>query len=421
MPPVAQDSSAAPAAAPAGRQVKLLLAGAAAVAAALLTPSAAAAAGGRRAGEAFVQAAPAAEGLLGRPDALPIAWKSQLFSAPATSAPPPPAAASGLRLFAAAACAVATAAAARARIALRAKGKPTTTSGIRVRKPKCNSLRHTSIATFEELTTSKRYEPLVFMFRRRFAVQRGGHITMASRTRRQSGHKYRDFSLHARMYRVIDWGRKKRGIFGTIETIEYDPYRNARICLVNYEDGEKRYILHAVGFFVGQQVIADEEAPIYVGNAMPLDKIPVGTQVHNIEMHPCRTKGGRLARAAGTSAIVLAKDEKWVTVKLPSSEVRLLKKECWATIGKVGRPEAQLIKLGKAGKRRQLGWTPHIRGTAKNAVDHPHGGGEGRSPIGHKFQKTPFGKCAIGLKTRSPRKPSTKLILIRRKKKSGRA
>mmetsp|Transcript_114075 Transcript_114075/g.285375 ORF Transcript_114075/g.285375 Transcript_114075/m.285375 type:complete len:421 (-) Transcript_114075:44-1306(-) len=408
-------------AAPAGRPGTLLLAGAAAAAAALLSPSVVAATGGQRAGEAFLNAVPVSGGLIGQPDTLSPTWRSQPPAAPAASAPPPPSAVGGLRLFAAAACAAAAAAAVRARVVLRAKGKPTTTSGIRVRKPKCNSLRHTSIATFEELTTSKRYEPLVFMFRRRFAVQRGGHITMASRTRRQSGHKYRDFSLHARMYRVIDWGRKKRGIFGTIETIEYDPYRNARICLVNYEDGEKRYILHAVGFFVGQQVIADEEAPIYVGNAMPLDKIPVGTQVHNIEMHPCRTKGGRLARAAGTSAIVLAKDEKWVTVKLPSSEVRLLKKECWATIGKVGRPEAQLIKLGKAGKRRQLGWTPHIRGTAKNAVDHPHGGGEGRSPIGHKFQKTPFGKCAIGLKTRSPRKPSTKLILIRRKKKSGRA
>jgi len=282
-------------------------------------------------------------------------------------------------------------------------------------------LRNCSIATFEELTTRKRYEPLVFMYRRRFATPSGKSIEMATRTRRQSGHYYRDKGLHARMYRVIDWARSKRGVFGTIETIEYDPYRNARICLVNYEDGEKRYILHALGFFKGQQVIADPDAPVYVGNAMPLDKIPIGTMIHNVEMYPGRKDGGRMARAAGTSAIVLAKDEKWVTIKLPSSEVRMLKKECYATIGKVGRPEAQLIKLGKAGKNRQLGWRPHVRGSAKNACDHPHGGGEGRSPIGHVHQKTPFGRCAKGLKTRNNRRHSTKLILIRAKKKSGRA
>jgi len=317
--------------------------------------------------------------------------------------------------FLAAAC-VATAL--RARVARRAKGKPQTTSGVRIRKPKNNALRNSSIATFEELTTRKRYEPLCFMFRRRFARPRHKPIQMATRTARESGHQYMQANRHARMYRIIDFGRTKRGMFGVIETIEYDPYRNTRICLVKYEDGERRYILYAMGFFVGQQVISSVRAPVFVGNAMPLDKVPIGTMVHNIEMHP--TNGGQLARAAGASAIVLSRDKRCVTVKLPSSEVRLLSKKCWCTIGKVGRTEHQLIKLGKAGKSRQLGFRPHVRGSAKNACDHPHGGGEGRSPIGHKHPKTKYGKCALGMKTRKPQTRSSKLILIRRKKKSGR-
>lgn len=321
-----------------------------------------------------------------------------------------------LPLFAAAAC-VAAALSRRANVARRAKGKPQTTSGIRVRKPKNNALRNSSIATFEELTTKKRYRPLCFMFRRRFCRPRQKPIHMATRTARQSGHKSGTANHDkARLYRVIDFGRTKRGQFGTIETIEYDPYRNTRICLVNYEDGEKRFILYAMGFFKGQQVISSPDAPIFVGNAMPLDKVPIGTMVHNIEMNP--GQGGQLARAAGASAVVLSRDDKFVTVKLPSTEVRLLSKKAWCTIGKVGRPEAQLIKLGKAGKSRQLGWRPHVRGSAKNSCDHPHGGGEGRSPIGHKHPKTPFGKCAHGLRTRS-RGRSDKFILIRRKKKSG--
>merc|ERR1719384_593046 len=151
---------------------------------------------------------------------------------------------------------------------------------------------------------------------------------------------------------------------------------------------------------------------------MPLDNVPIGTMVHNIEM--ASGKGGVIARAAGSSCLVLSRDDDYVTVKLPSSEVRMLPKGCWCTVGKVGRTEAQLIKLGKAGKSRQLGRRPHVRGTAKNACDHPHGGGEGRSPIGHKHPKTKYGKCALGLKTRMRNKRSTKFILIRRKKKSGR-
>eukprot|EP00929_Paragymnodinium_shiwhaense_P086424 TRINITY_DN4693_c0_g1_i1.p2 TRINITY_DN4693_c0_g1~~TRINITY_DN4693_c0_g1_i1.p2 ORF type:complete len:406 (-),score=45.61 TRINITY_DN4693_c0_g1_i1:134-1351(-) len=313
---------------------------------------------------------------------------------------------------------------ARGAITRYGKGKPQTTAGIRVRKPKCNALRNTSIATFEELTTRRRYLPLIFMYRRRFSRPKHKPIMMASKTARQSGHNFHTGDTapyqqrHARLYRIIDFGRTKRGIFGTIKTVEYDPYRNARICLVQYEDGEKRYILHAIGFFVGQQIISAEDAPVFVGNAMPLDKVPIGTMVHNIEMWPGR--GGQLARSAGNSAVVLSRDDANVTVKLPSSEVRLLPKKCWCTIGKVGRPEAQLIKLGKAGKRRQLGWRPHVRGCAKNACDHPHGGGEGHSPVGYKHPRTKFGNCALGLRTRRAGQMSEKRILIRRKKKSGR-
>mmetsp|Transcript_17885 Transcript_17885/g.39249 ORF Transcript_17885/g.39249 Transcript_17885/m.39249 type:complete len:403 (-) Transcript_17885:70-1278(-) len=305
----------------------------------------------------------------------------------------------------------------RARVARLGKGKPQTTTGVRVRKPKNNALRNSSIATFEELTTRKRYDPLCFMHRRRFARPRHSPISLASGTGRESGHTHKMEDKHARVYRIIDFGRTKRGMYGTIETIEYDPYRNARICLVSYEDGERRYILHAVGYFVGQQIISGTDAPIFVGNALPLDKVPIGTMVHNVEMNP--GDGGAVARAAGQSAIVLSRDDRYVTVKMPSSEVRLLDKRNWCTIGKVGRTEHQLIKLGKAGKSRQLGWRPHVRGSAKNACDHPHGGGEARSPIGHKHQMTPFGKCAKGLHTRKPGMASDKFILIRRKKKSG--
>jgi len=367
----------------------------------------------RQAGTAFSSPARGAPEALGQPLPRAGAWQ-------VASALPPVALQQRRPLlpFFSAAAATAAALALRARVRRQAKGKPQTTSGIRVRKPKNNALRNCSIATFEELTTRQRYEPLCFMFRRRFARPKHKPIQMATSTGRQSGHKYNKELKHARIYRIIDFGRTKRGMFGTIETVEYDPYRNTRICLVRYEDGERRYILYAMGFFVGQQVISSPDAPIFVGNAMPLDNVPIGTMVHNIEMNP--NQGGQMARAAGSSAIILSRDDQFVTVKLPSSEVRLLPKRCWCTIGKVGRTEHQLIKLGKAGKRRQLGWRPHVRGSAKNACDHPHGGGEGRSPIGHRHQKTTFGKCALGMKTAVHRRRSYKFILIRRKKKSGR-
>lgn len=362
----------------------------------------------RQASPAFVQTAPGVSTRLFQ-SSRPLAGQAEIR--PAAASPRPVA----LPIFAA----VCAASLLRSQVQRRAKGKPQTTSGVRVRKPKNNALRNCSIATFEELTCKKRYEPLCYMYRRRFARPRHKPIQMCTKTARQSGHKHHlgNAHSHARMYRVIDFGRTKRDMFGTIQTIEYDPYRNARICLVKYEDGEMRYILHAVGYFIGQEVISSGDAPIFVGNALPLDKVPIGTMVHNIEMNPMN--GGQIARAAGSAAIVLSREGDYITVKMPSTEVRLIPKDCWCTVGKVGRPEAQLIKLGKAGKSRHLGFRPHVRGSAKNACDHAHGGGEGRSPIGHVHPKTKWGKCAHGMRTRRS-SGSDKLILIRRKKKSGR-
>lgn len=372
-----------------------------------------------REGLAFMQTLPGAHRVAARPRVLAALRPARAFVAPEPAA----SAAKNRAVMPLCAALVAVAAAARRRalVARQSKGKPQSSSGVRVRKPKNNALRNCSIATFEELTTRKRYEPLVYMFRRRFARPKGKPIKTPAKVVRESGHKYTSSwhkGYHGRKYRIIDFGRTKRGIFGEITTIEYDPYRNCRICLVKYEDGEMRYILHAMGFFVGQQVIAAEDAAVFVGNAMPLDNVPIGTQIHNIAMHPWTP--GRIARAAGASAMVLSREGKYVTVKMPSTEVRLLHKNCWCTIGKVARTEAQLIKLGKAGKSRHLGWTPHVRGTAKNAWAHPHGGGEGRSPIGHKHQKNPFGQAALGRRTRKQNIKSTRYILIRRKKKSGR-
>jgi large subunit ribosomal protein L2 len=272
-------------------------------------------------------------------------------------------------------------------------------------------MRNSSCPTYEELTTTKRYEPLVYMYTRRFAKPKHKPIRMAIKGR-QSGRLAKDRSMK---YRVIDFARRKRGIYGTIETIEYDPYRNARICLVKYEDGERRYILHALGFFVGQEVISSEDAPCFVGNAMPLDNVPLGTQVHNIAMDVYGQ--GALCRSAGTCATVLSRDEKYVTFKLPSTEVRMLPRTCWCTIGRVGRPEHNLIKLGKAGKSAHMGKRPHVRGRAKNAADHPQGGGEGRSYTGYKFPRTRFGKCFFS-KTRKTNRRSDRYILIRRKNKA---
>ncbi len=218
---------------------------------------------------------------------------------------------------------------------------------------------------------------------------------------------------HKRAYRVIDFKRDKIGIQGTVMTIEYDPNRNVRICLVNYIDGEKRYILCPEGLNVGDKIISGPEVDIQTGNALPLDAIPLGAMVHNIELRP--GLGGKMARSAGNAAQVMAKEGNYVTVKLPSSEMRMVRKDCYATIGVLGNSEYKNLSTGKAGRTRYLGIKPTVRGVTMNPVDHPHGGGEGKTGPGGN-PKTPWGKPALGYKTRNQKKASSKLIVRRRKK-----
>ena len=218
---------------------------------------------------------------------------------------------------------------------------------------------------------------------------------------------------HKKLYREIDFSRTKLGIPAKVTNIEYDPNRNARIALVGYLDGEKRYILQPLGLKIGETILSSPEAPITIGNCLPLTNIPLGTEVHNVELHPGR--GGQLVRAAGTVAQIVAKEGKWVTLRLPSGEVRLVSQNCWATIGRVGNVDAFNLTLGKAGRKRWLGRRPHVRGSAMNPVDHPHGGGEGRAPIGRARPVSPWGKPALGAKTRKRKKFSAALILQRRK------
>lgn len=216
-----------------------------------------------------------------------------------------------------------------------------------------------------------------------------------------------------RYYRIIDFKRNKVDSIGTVETIEYDPNRNAHISLVKYEDGEKRYILHPLNLAIGDKVIASAQAEIQVGNALPLSVIPVGIEVHNIELYP--GQGGAMVRGAGTFATVVAKEDKYVQVKLGSGEVRRFPKECWATIGRVGNIEHKDEIIGSAGRKRLMGIRPTVRGTAQNPRSHPHGGGEGRSGQG-MHPKTPWGKSAHGTRTRWKKKWSNKLIVKRRTK-----
>jgi large subunit ribosomal protein L2 len=220
------------------------------------------------------------------------------------------------------------------------------------------------------------------------------------------------------LYRVIDFRRDKHNIPAKVVSIEYDPNRNARIALVYYQDGEKRYIIHPNGLAVGTTILSGPEAPIEIGNALPLRSIPLGTSVHNVELTPGR--GAQIVRAAGATAQVVAKEGNYVTLKLPSSEVRMVRRECYATIGQVGNIEDRNISLGKAGRNRHRGRRPEVRGSVMNPVDHPHGGGEGRAPIGRSGPVTPWGKPALGSKTRKPKKQSTSLIVRRRRKSSKR-
>jgi large subunit ribosomal protein L2 len=214
---------------------------------------------------------------------------------------------------------------------------------------------------------------------------------------------------------LIDFKRDKVGIPARVDSIEYDPNRSARIALLVYSDGEKRYIIAPLGLQVGDQVMSGREAEIDLGNALPLERIPTGTMVHNVELTP--GKGGQIARSAGTSAQVIAKEGKYVTVRLPSGEIRQFQRNCMATIGQVGNVEHGNIKLGKAGRKRWRGWRPTVRGSVMSPRDHPHGGGEGRTPIGMPSPKTPWGKKTMGRKTRSRSKKSDKYIVRRRGKR----
>jgi large subunit ribosomal protein L2 len=274
--------------------------------------------------------------------------------------------------------------------------------GIRFLQAFTPGTRNRSVSDFSEITQSKPEKSLCYRLHRSKGRNNRGIITIRHRG---GGHK--------RLYRDIDFRRDKIGIGGTVLTIEYDPNRNSRIALVRYDDGEKRYILQPRGLNVGDIIISDINAPILTGNALPLRNIPLGAEVHNVEFQP--GSGGQLARAAGTLVEVLAKEGNFVTVRLPSKEIRLVSKNCWATIGQVGNIEAYNLTIGKAGRTRWLGKRPTVRGSAMNPVDHPHGGGEGRAPIGRSRPVTPWGKPALGFITRKPKKYSSELILRKRK------
>lgn len=216
-------------------------------------------------------------------------------------------------------------------------------------------------------------------------------------------------------YRVIDWKRDKFDIPANVASIEYDPNRTAFIALLHYVDGEKRYIIAPNGLKVGDTVVSGDDADIVTGNCLPLSRIPVGTQIHNIEMSPGH--GGQLVRAAGTSAQLLAKEGRYATLRMPSGEVRMVLQNCRAVIGEVSNPENEIQSVGKAGRKRHLGRRPHVRGSAMNPVDHPHGGGEGKAPIGHPSPMTPWGKPSHGYRTRKRNHPTDRLIIRRRHKK----
>ena len=268
-------------------------------------------------------------------------------------------------------------------------------------KPTTPGRRGMTALTFEEITKSEPEKSLLAPLKSKGGRNNTGRIT----TRHQgSGHK--------RAYRIIDFKRNKDGIPATVAAIEYDPNRSSNIALLNYADGEKRYIIAPKGLEVGKKVISGAEADIRVGNCMELRNMPEGTIVHNVELKP--GKGGQMARSAGASAQILGIEEKYVTLRLTSGEVRKVLGVCRATVGAVGNEDHSLVNVGKAGRNRWKGIRPTVRGSVMNPNDHPHGGGEGRTPIGRKAPMTPWGKKALGVKTRKTKKSSTKLIVRRR-------
>jgi large subunit ribosomal protein L2 len=272
---------------------------------------------------------------------------------------------------------------------------------IRLYKSYTPGTRNRALSAFDEITKTKPEKSLIQKNHRSKGRNNRGVITIRHRG---GGHK--------RLYRMIDFKRNKYGIEGVVTAIEYDPNRNARIALINYVDGEKRYILHPKNLNVGSTIFSGSGSPLNIGNTLPLEEISLGTSIHNIELIPNR--GGQIVRAGGTSAKILAKEGDYVTLRLPSKEIRLIRKECLATIGEVSNNDAFLVQSGKAGRTRCLGKRPTVRGSVMNPCDHPHGGGEGRAPIGRTRPLTPWGKPALGIKTRKRKKLSDAYILRRR-------
>lgn len=255
----------------------------------------------------------------------------------------------------------------------------------------------------EEITTDKPEKSLLAPLKKKAGRNNQGRITV----RHHGGGSKRN-------YRIIDFKRNKDDIVGTIKTIEYDPNRSANIALVAYQDGEKRYIIAPEGIKVGQKIVSGENADVKLGNALPLAKIPVGTIIHNVELYP--GAGGQLVRSAGASAQVLGREDKYVLIRLTSGEVRKILNVCRATIGEVGNADHMNVTIGNAGRKRHMGYRPTVRGSAMNPVDHPHGGGEGKAPVGRKAPLSPWGKIAVGLKTRRDKKKSSEHIVHRRKR-----
>lgn len=270
--------------------------------------------------------------------------------------------------------------------------------GIKRYKPYTPSRRHMSVSTFEEITKSTPEKSLVVHIKKNSGRNNQGKLTVRHKG---GGAKIK--------YRIIDFKRNKDNVPAKVTAIEYDPNRTANIALICYADGTKSYILAPVGLTVGDTIMNGAEAEVRTGNALPMRFIPVGASIHNVEMKP--GKGGQLVRSAGNVAQLMAKEGKYATVKLPSGEMRLLPIDCRATIGQVGNIDHELVKIGKAGRKRHMGVRPTVRGSVMNPNDHPHGGGEGRAPIGRPSPMTPWGKPALGYKTRKKHKASSKYII----------
>ena len=274
--------------------------------------------------------------------------------------------------------------------------------GMKHFNPTTPSLRNMTVSTFDEITKKNPEKSLLATKKKNAGRNSYGRITV----RHQGGG-------NRQKYRIVDFKRKKDDMTATVIGIEYDPNRSANIALIEYEDGERAYILAPIGLTDGNKVVSGEKADIKPGNCMKIENIPVGTMIHNIELNP--GQGGKLVRAAGQEAQLMAKEGKYAHVRLPSGEMRLVMARCRATIGTIGNSDHENVKVGKAGKTRHMGIRPTVRGSVMNPCDHPHGGGEGRAPVGHAGPMTPWGKPALGYKTRDSKKKTNKFIVKRRK------